>query len=399
MTAMLTDRIEPTLDTSPAALESTTMNDTRTRRRAASASRVLPVADDASRASRLSPARMYAALVRRDTSFDGAFFAGIRTTGIFCRPGCGAKKPRRENVEFFSSAGDALRAGFRPCKRCRPLDPAGSPPPWVRAALDLADRTLDRRLTAADLRERQIEPLRVSRYFKQHFGMTFQAYHRARRVGAALLHVRRGATVLRGAVGHGFQSEAGFRAAFTRLFGAPPSVAARGGAQVLHARWLPSPLGPLLAIAGVDGVCMLEFVERRGLESQIKTLRRRIPAAILPGANPHLDRLAVQLDDYFAAKRFDFDIPVQAPGTPFQQSVWDTLRTIPAGKTRSYAQIAAQLGRPSAVRAVARANGMNRIALLIPCHRVIGSDGSPVGYAGGIWRKEWLLRHERGEKS
>lgn len=344
----------------------------------------------------LSPNEMYAALVARDTSLDGVFFAGIRTTGVFCRPGCGAKKPRRENCEFFPSAADALRAGFRPCRRCRPMDAGNLPPTWVRAALDLADRTLDRRLTSADLRAHDLEPSRVSRYFKRNFGMTFPAYHRARRVGAALLSVRRGQSVLRGAVGHGYESEAGLRGAFTRLFGAPPSVAVRGAAQVLNARWLATPLGPLLAIANTGGVCLLEFVDRRGLESQIQMLRRRVPGVVVPGTNVLLDRLAEQIDHYFAGRRLQFDIPIVAPGTPFQQQVWAMLREIPPGQTRSYTDVARQLGRPLAVRAVARANGMNRIGLLIPCHRVVGSDGSPVGYAGGIWRKEWLLRHERG---
>ncbi|MBL8878049.1 MAG: methylated-DNA--[protein]-cysteine S-methyltransferase [Phycisphaerales bacterium] len=344
----------------------------------------------------LSTAKMYQALITRDASLDGVFFAGIRTTGVFCRPGCGAKKPRRENCEFFPSAGEALRAGFRPCRRCQPLDPSNSQPPWIRAALQLADRTLDRRLTAGDLRACNLEPSRVARYFKRHFGMTFAAYHRARRVGSALASVRGGQTVLRGAMRHGFESEAGLRAAFSRLFGAPPSVAARGAVDVLHARWLSTQLGPLLAIAGESGVCLLEFVDRRGLESQINTLRRRVPGVVTPGSNAVLDQLAEQISEYFAGRRMSFDIPIVAPGTPFQQAVWDRLREIPPGQTLSYADVAAALGQPTAVRAVARANGMNRVALLIPCHRVVGSDGSPVGYAGGIWRKEWLLRHERG---
>ena len=339
--------------------------------------------------------RMYEALVQRDTTFDGVFVAGIRTTRIFCRPGCGARKPLPQNVEYFSAPREALLAGYRPCKRCRPLSPADQPPKWVESILMLADETLDRRLGAEDLRGLGVEPVRAARYFKLHFGMTFQAYHRARRVGAALQAVRAGTPVLQEAVGRGFESERGLRDAFVRLFGAPPTAAARSGVTVLLGRWIPSPLGPLVAIADEERVCLLEFVDRRAIEAQVRTLRRRVPGVVIPGTNAVLDRLASQLKEYFAGRSLTLDVPVRIAGTPFQQRVWDELRRIPAGHTCSYADLARRIGRNTAVRAVARANGDNRLALLIPCHRVIGSDGKPVGYGGGVWRKTWLLEHER----
>lgn len=342
-----------------------------------------------------SPKRMYEALVRRETAYDGAFFAGIRTTRIFCRPGCGARKPLPENVEYFSNARQALLAGYRPCKRCRPLSAADQHPDWVSTLLSLADQTLDRRLTAADLRTVGVEPARAACYFKRHFGMTFQAYHRSRRVGAALSAVRSGTPVLLEAVGRGFESERGFRDAFVRLFGAPPTAAARSDAQVLTVRWMPSPLGPLLAIADHASICLLEFVDRRAIEAQVRALRRRIPGVVIPGTNPILDRLSKQLDAYFSGRELALDLPIRIAGTPFQQRVWEELRRLPVGCTCSYAELAKRIGRGTAVRAVARANGDNRLALLIPCHRVIGSDGKPVGYGGGVWRKTWLLEHER----
>lgn len=338
---------------------------------------------------------MYRALVTRDATYDGAFFAAIKTTGIFCRPGCGARKPRPDNVEFFQTASHALHAGYRPCLRCRPLNHTLETPAWVDRLLKLADKT-DQRLRAADLRAASIDPVRAARYFRRHFGMTFQAYHRARRVGQAMKHVRGGSEVTAEAISSGFDSESGFRSAFTKLFGAAPTKLDQSNAQILHARWLSTPLGPMLAVASDRELCLLEFIDRRAIESQLQTLRRRFSAAlIIPGNNDLLDRLATQLDEYFAATRKTFDVPLASPGTPFQQSVWTALRSIPAGQTRSYADIAREIRRPTAVRAVARSNGDNRIAILIPCHRVIGSDGSPTGYAGGIWRKEWLLNHER----
>ncbi len=338
------------------------------------------------------PSEMYRALVDRDTSFDGSFFAAIRTTGIYCRPGCGARKPKPENVEFFESAADAERAGYRPCLRCRPLESA---PAWTRRMLELAASATH--VSAGDLRANGIDPARASRYCRSRFGMSFGAFARSRRLAGAFERIRSGASVSEAAQASGFESESGFRDAFGRLFGAPPTVARGEGRGVLRVRWIPSPLGPLLAAASDAGVCLLEFVDRRALRSQIATLRRRFPVPVVPGANDHLDELAAELEEYFAGRRSAFDVSIVLRGTPFQETVWNRLRAIPAGETRSYADVAREIGRPSAVRAVARANGDNRIAILVPCHRVIGSDGSPTGYGGGVWRKEWLLAHEREE--
>lgn len=308
-------------------------------------------------------AEMYRALVERDTSYEGVFLAAIKTTGIFCRPGCGAKRPNRENVEYFASAVEAERRGYRACLRCRPLEP--------RSLEDAAHLT------------------------RAHLGITPRAGERNRRLGAALDEIRSGASVTDAAGASGFESESGFREAFVRLFGAPPTRALAAGANALHARWIATPLGPMLAAATGEGICLLEFADRRALATQIATLRRRFPVGVVPGTNARLDRLAHELAEYFDGRCERFTVPILAPGTPFQAAVWDRLRAIPFGGTRSYADLARELGRPSAVRAVARANGDNRIAILIPCHRVIGSDGSLTGYGGKIWRKERLLALER----
>jgi len=151
----------------------------------------------------------------------------------------------------------------------------------------------------------------------------------------------------------------------------------------------------MLAVANDQGLCLLEFVDRRGLETQIATLRRRLGCAIFPGENEHLDTIADELSRYFDGEPTRFTVPLVLPGTPFQLKVWHRLRQIPPGETLSYAKLAEVIGRPGAQRAVGRANGDNRIAIVVPCHRVVRSDGTLCGYGGGLWRKKWLLQHER----
>lgn len=353
-----------------------------------------PVFDTAAMEQLPSRDVMYRALADRDRTFEGVFFVAVRTTSVFCRPGCPARTPMRANVEFFGSVAECLHAGYRPCRRCHPLEPAARPPDWVERARRMAEEHVDRRLGAADLRAADIDPVRVARYFRTHYGMTFQAYHRAYRMGLALRGIRAGATVGAAADATGYESESGFRSAFVAVFGRPPTRVG-DAATDLRARWLSTPLGPMLAIASADGIVLFEFVDRRGLPAELAALRRETSGAVIPGDNGHLDRLADWLGRYFAGTSAAVDLPLALRGSPFQRSVWTELSGIPAGQTRSYAELAATIGAPRAVRAVARANGANRLALLIPCHRVVGSDGSPTGYGGGVWRKRWLLEHER----
>jgi AraC family transcriptional regulator of adaptative response/methylated-DNA-[protein]-cysteine methyltransferase len=337
---------------------------------------------------------MHRAFNAGDASYDGIFCIGVRTTGIFCRPSCTARKPKPENVEFFETTRAALFSGYRPCKRCRPLDTDGTPPAWVGKLKDALERSGTKRLSAAELRRMGVDPARARRYFMKHHGMTFNAFARARRLNEAFRRLKSGGTVSDAAAAGGFESESGFRSAFARLLGATPSTAKRGAIVTLT--WLETPLGPMVAGATNDAVCFLEFSDRRMLEGQLKALQRRFEAAPVPGTNALLARLERQLGEYFAGKRRDFDLPLAAPGTSFQESVWSALQKIPYGSTRSYADIAAQIGRRHAVRAVGTANGMNRIAILIPCHRVVNANGDLGGYGGGLWRKRRLLDIERG---
>jgi AraC family transcriptional regulator of adaptative response/methylated-DNA-[protein]-cysteine methyltransferase len=336
---------------------------------------------------------MVAAVMARDTGYDGVFVTGVRTTGIFCRPSCPARKPFPEHMAFYPNAREALIAGFRPCLRCRPLEAAGETPEWLRPLLAEVEQEPTRRWRDQDLRSLRLNPDRVRRWFLARHAMTFQAYTRARRLGLALGRIREGERVTTSALDHGFDSLSGFNEAFRRLFGSAPTKT--GGLQPLAVRRLATPLGAMLAAGGDEGLVLLEFADRRMLETQITRLRRRLGVAFVPGHHAVIDQVERELSEYCGGTRQAFTVPLADPGTEFQRAVWTRLREIPYGATASYAEIARDLGRASSVRAVARANGDNRLAILIPCHRVIGSDGQLTGYGGGLWRKQRLLEHER----
>ncbi len=195
----------------------------------------------------------------------------------------------------------------------------------------------------------------------------------------------------------GFESESGFRSAYARVFGGPPSEAKNSNLVTLS--WIRTVAGPLVVGTTEQGVCLLEFSDRRMLETQLRTLRRRFRAALLPGSNDRVIALQQQLNEYFSGERKVFTVPLSHPGTPFQEKVWTALLDIPYGRTCSYRELAIKIGHPQAVRAVGTANGMNRIAILIPCHRVVNANGELGGYGGGLWRKRMLLDLESAQRS
>ncbi len=340
-----------------------------------------------------SPRTMYRALARRDSAYEGVFFTGVKTTGIFCRPTCKAKKPLPQNVEFFPNVTEALHGGYRPCRLCRPMDGTRPVPPLVEKLRRAAEAAPDGRVTDKDLAAMGVEPTTARRQFKAYHGMTFHAYQRARRMGLALRDVKSGKPVIETQLDRGYESTSGFREAFARVFGAPPRGAQ--DAACLFARRLETPLGTMLALADDAGLRLLEFVDRRGLERELVGLRRRLKCAIVPGNHVLLDQTEAELAEYFAGHRQEFTVPLAPVGSDFQLRVWAELRRIAPGRTRSYAEMAKRLGIPKGPRAVGRANGSNMLAIVIPCHRVINADGSLCGYAGGLWRKQRLLEHER----
>jgi len=346
-----------------------------------------------------SPEVMYRALAARDPAFDGIFFVAVKTTRIFCRSVCHARTPKRENVEFFPKPHDALYAGYRPCLRCRPLDQGRPPPAVVERLLAAVEADPAGRLRESDLAHMGIDPSSARRAFQRYCGMTFHAYHRARRMGLALTGIREGKSMIDLQLDHGFESGSGFREAFARVFGTAPSRAQAHAVDALYAQWFETPLGPVLALANDEGLHLLEFVDRRGLERELETLRARFVHRIVPGSHRYLEQIGTELDAYFSGRTLRFETPVKLEGSPFQRQVWQALLQISPGTTRSYGEIAATIGRNTAVRAVGRANGDNKLAIIVPCHRVIGADGTLTGYGGGLWRKAWLLEHERAHSA
>ena len=336
---------------------------------------------------------MYKALVNKDVSYEGTFIAAIKTTGIFCRPTCTARKPKLENVEFFGTVKEAILKGYRPCKVCNPLEKLGATPEYIKEILNELSSDPSLKFKDWDLTQRGIEPNNIRRWFLKNHGITFHSYQRMFRINSAFKKIQNGEPVTSVAFETGYESLSGFNDSFKSIFGVSPSNSK--DKKIINIARLETPLGTMFACAVEQGICLLEFTDRKMLETELKSLTKLLNANIIQGANPHFDVLKQQLEEYFEGKRKEFSVPLFTPGTEFQWSVWKELQNIPYGSTRSYKQQAAALQKPEAVRAVANANGMNRISIIIPCHRVIGNDGSLTGYGGGLWRKQWLLDMEK----
>lgn len=356
----------------------------------------------------------YRAICRRDWRFDGKFFTAVLTTGIYCRPVCPARTPKKENVRFFSSAAAAEGAGFRPCRRCRPESSPGTPA-WngTSATVRRALRLIAKGATGKAGVERLAEKLGVTsrhlrRLFATWLGASPVALAQARRLTTA--HQLAAASRLpigTIALAAGFKSLRRFNEAFQAQFRQTPSQVrhqfqlSKGGRMSRVTKTVRSPLGPIYLEASEKGLCTLHFgasrprdaagPAKRGIGSVSSGKRNR-------GASPAgkiLEKTEKALKRYFAGNRRSLErLPVDASGTEFQRKVWRALCEIPAGQTRSYADIAKSIGRPKAFRAVGMANHSNPVAIVVPCHRVIASDGSLAGYGGKVFRKEWLLKHE-----
>ncbi|MGE5679376.1 MAG: bifunctional transcriptional activator/DNA repair enzyme AdaA [Bacillota bacterium] len=336
---------------------------------------------------------MYQALLEKDSRYEGLFFVGVKTTGIFCRPTCTARKPKKENVEFFETIKEALTNGYRPCKVCHPMEQAGNVPDYIKTFLQELELNPHIRISDSFIRDKQIDPNKLRRWFKKNHGITFQSYQRLLRINKAIGNIKFGDKIAEAAMENGYDSLSGFQEAFKKAANFRPKESTQK--QVVTITRLSTPLGPMLAGAAENGICLLEFADRRMLEAEIKYLEKSLRAAVLPGDSPYFSELKKQLDEYFEGKRHEFDLPLVLIGSDFQKKAWQALLKIPYGQTRSYKQQANTVGLEKAVRAIGHANGENRISIIIPCHRVIGEDGSLTGYGGGIWRKQWLLKHER----
>lgn len=329
------------------------------------------------------------AVQARDKAFDGRFVTGVLTTGIYCRPSCAARHPLRENVRFFADGAAARATGLRPCKRCLPDDVARDESAVIKAIA--AIKGSEEPLALADLAARTgYSPTHFQRVFTRHTGLSPAAYARALRDERARAALSDGARVTDAIYDAGFSGPSRFYDNMEGRMGMTPSAWVNGGKGVeIHWAVVPTSLGDMLVAATDKGVCRLSFAEGR------EALEQRFPAATLVAGGEEFAALLSQVIEAVEAPTQGFDhIPIDVKGTAFQEAVWRELRRIPAGETRSYADIAAAVGKPKAVRAAGSANGANNVAVLIPCHRVVRSDGSLGGYAYGLPIKDELLRRE-----
>ncbi|WP_265499345.1 bifunctional transcriptional activator/DNA repair enzyme AdaA [Paracoccus beibuensis] len=339
--------------------------------------------------------QLYAALLARDAAYEGVALVGVTTTGIFCRLTCPARKPRPQNCRWFPDAAAAKAAGFRACLRCKPGGAQADAHPLIADLTAALAARPDHRWSEADLAARGHDPSTVRRLFRQHFGQSFLQMARTARLRQGMATLHKGGRMIDAQLEAGFDSSSGFREAFRALFGHAPHQM-QGD---LRADWIDTPLGGMVVIADDDALHLLEFVDRKALPQGLRRLSALVGGRIGLGRTAVTDQTEAALARFFEGRDGRLDLPLRLVGTPFQARVWQALRDIPAGETRSYAQLAAAIGQPSAVRAVAAANGANRLALVVPCHRVIGSDGSMTGYAGGLWRKERLIALESGYRA
>lgn len=330
----------------------------------------------------------WAAVLRRDRAFDGRFVTGVLTTGIYCRPSCAARHPARDNVQFFADGAAARETGLRACKRCLP-DDVSRDEEAVALALKLLSGEEPPRLE--ELSEQVgYSPAHFSRVFARATGLTPAAYVRGLKAQRAIAAIENGASVTEAIYEGGFSAPSRFYDAMKEEIPMTPSAWKKGGAGVTI-RWAiaATSLGNMLLAAIDKGICRLSFDE-----DETELVRRFPNATLVPGDADfaHLLKQAVAAVEHPEAMP---KLPLDIGGTAFQRAVWDELQRIPAGETRSYAEIAAAVGKPGAIRAAGSANGANSVAVLIPCHRVIRTDGSLGGYAYGLERKEQLLVRER----
>jgi AraC family transcriptional regulator, regulatory protein of adaptative response / methylated-DNA-[protein]-cysteine methyltransferase len=337
----------------------------------------------------------WAAVQRRDPAADGVFFYSVRSTGVYCRPTCAARLPRRENVRFHLTCADAERVGFRSCKRCRPTEAplAARRAAGIAKACRLIEESeempaLDTLAAAAGMSR-----FHFHRVFKAITGVTPRDYATARRASRVRTELRHSATVTDAIYGAGFNSNGRFYATSSKVLGMTPSDFRAGGAEVsIRFAVGECSLGSILVAASAKGVCAILLGDDP--EALTRNLQDRFPSARLTGGDAEFEEWVAKVVGFVEAPRLGLDLPLDVRGTAFQQRVWRALSEIPVGSTTSYADIAQKIGAPGAVRAVAQACGANTLAVAIPCHRVVRTDGGLSGYRWGVERKRALLDRE-----
>lgn len=335
----------------------------------------------------------YQALLNRDSKYIGIFYVGVKTTSVFCISTCRARKPKRENVVFYKTYKAALTNGFRPCKICCPTENSNTTPEQVEKAIQLVKSNPKEKISDTKLRSENISPDLVRRWFKKNYGLTFHAFQRMYRINNAFKELKDGKKTTDTAFDLGYESLSGFGYTFKKIIGKSPTKSK--GKNVILLNRLTTPLGPMFIAATEKGICLLEFTDRKMLETEFRDLQKLLDAEILIGENKHTKQAKKELAEYFDGNRQIFEVSLDTSGTVFQNTVWKALQTIPFGTTSSYQSLAQKINKPTASRAVARANGYNRIAIIIPCHRIIGKNGNLTGYGGGVERKRWLIDLEK----
>lgn len=338
----------------------------------------------------------WTAVRRRDASADGSFYYSVKSTGVYCRPSCSARLPRPENVAFHRTAQDAEQAGFRPCRRCRPE--GDSVAQRLSAKIVEACRLLETSEGSLGLQQlaRQVglSPSHLHRNFKRLLGTTPNAYARARREGRVRADLSRAPSVTEAIYAAGYGSSSRFYENSAQLLGMTPTAYRQGGAGATIAFAVGQcSLGAVLVARSQAGVCAIALGDDP--DGLTRELQDRFPQAELVGDDPDFQKLVARVVGFVESPRIGLDLPLDIQGTAFQKRVWEALSLIPAGETISYSALARKLGAPQAARAVASACAANRLAVAIPCHRVVRTDGSLSGYRWGVERKSALLDRER----
>lgn len=347
----------------------------------------------------LSDEQAWAAVLARDGRLDGRVFYGVATTGVYCRPSCPSRRPLRRNARFFDAPADAEGAGFRPCLRCDPRGDRVTPPPApVGKARAFIDSHFDEPLTLDALgREVGMSPHHLQRSFRKAYGLTPRGYQDVLRRQRLKSGLRAGGSVTDAILDAGYGSASRVYERSDERLGMPPGAYRdRGKGMAIRYTIVPSPLGRLLVGATPRGVCAVALGDDDARLEE--SLRREFEAASIERGLDGLETAVAALSAYLAGDGALDGVPADLRGTVFQEQVWEALRAIPSGETRSYAQVAAAIGRPTAARAVARACATNRVALVVPCHRVVPSGGGAGGYRWGAARKQALLDREARRK-
>lgn len=341
--------------------------------------------------------RYWEAVVTRDSKRDGEFFFAVSTTGVYCRPSCAARRPRRENVEFFRTPEAAEQAGYRACLRCRPRAFTGNAESdWVRTICRFIEQHLDEPLTLGRLAEEfRQNPFRLQRRFKATLGITPREYADSIRLKTLKRNLQAGDSVTRAMYDAGYGSSSRLYERTASQLGMTPDRYRRGAiAATIRFTCADSPLGRMLVAATERGICAIQFARTDG--ELVEGLKREFPFAVRKADDGSLQSWVEALLRHFRGKDLHPSLPLDIRATAFQRRVWAYLQSIPFGETKSYSQVAKAIGKPRACRAVARACATNPVAVAIPCHRVVREDGSMGGYRWGLDRKKALLNMEQG---